>query len=245
MTNPDNPQNQPPQGGQQSSPPLSKREARANAASAKAYQKGQRNWFMRHKILSVIGVVIIVGILATAFGGGGSDGASNNASKKASDNAAVTTSAATGSAAPSSESAPAPTTEAAPAAPGVGTPVSDGDFEFTVTKVDPGVSEIGTSPLTKKAQGKFVLVYMTVKNNGNSQAFFDVTAQKMMDQQGRELTADAGAGIYVDPNDVLAQINPGNTVKGILVYDIPADSVPTSIKVHDSFLSGGATIKLS
>lgn len=247
MTNPENPQNQPfesvrqaqpPQGGQQWGQPMSKQEARANAAAAKAYQKGQRNWFLRHKILSVVGILIILGIIGGAIGGGKSGSSSNNAAAPA-----VPTS--TGGVAPSSKAAPAPTTAAAPAASGIGTPVSDGDFEFTVTKVNPGVSSIGTSPITKQAQGQFVLVYMTVKNNGKSQAFFDVTAQKMMDQQGRELTADAGAGFYVDPKNVLAQINPGNTVKGIVVYDIPADSVPTSIKVHDSFLSGGATIRLA
>lgn len=92
-----------------------------------------------------------------------------------------------------------------PPAPGIGTPVSDGDFEFTVTEVEPGVAKIGTAPLSTTAQGQFVLVHMTVTNNGKSQALFDVTSQKMFDQQGRELTADAGAAIYVDPENVLAQ----------------------------------------
>lgn len=53
--------------------PMSKQDAKAQAAAAKAYSKAQRNWFARHKILTALGALIVVGIIATATGGGGSD----------------------------------------------------------------------------------------------------------------------------------------------------------------------------
>jgi len=129
-------------------------------------------------------------------------------------------------------------------AAGIGTPVRDGKFEFTVTAVDPGKSTIGTGSISKTAQGQFVLVHVTVRNIGNQQQSFDQSSQKMIDQQGRQLSPDTTAGVYVDPNNFLAQINPGNSVEGLLVYDIPKDAVPTKLQLHDSPFSGGVTVQL-
>ncbi len=42
----------------------------------------------------------------------------------------------------------------------------------------------------------------------------------------------------------LNEINPGNTVKGMLVFDMPKDAKPTSIELHDSPFSGGVTLRL-
>jgi len=128
-------------------------------------------------------------------------------------------------------------------AAGIGTPVRDGEFEFTVTAVDPGKSTIGTGSISKTAQGQFVLVHVTVRNIGNQQ-YFDESSQKMIDQQGRQLSPDTTAGVYVDPNNFLAQINPVNSVEGLLVYDIPNDAVPTKLQLHDSPFSGGVTVQL-
>jgi hypothetical protein len=52
--------------------PMSPKEAKAQAAAAKAYAKGQRNWFMRHKFLSAFGALIVIVIIAVATGSGGS-----------------------------------------------------------------------------------------------------------------------------------------------------------------------------
>lgn len=74
MTNPNEPSfpgngpQQPGSGGPQE--PMSKQEARARAAADKAYRNGQQNWFARHKILTAIGAVVVLGIVATALGGG-------------------------------------------------------------------------------------------------------------------------------------------------------------------------------
>jgi hypothetical protein len=40
------------------------------------------------------------------------------------------------------------------------------------------------------------------------------------------------------------EINPGNQVDGIVVFDIPEDAVPASLRLHDSFLSGGVEVAL-
>jgi hypothetical protein len=60
----------------QPTPPMNKKDARANAAAAKAYSKSQRNWFMRHKILTALAALIVI-IIAVSAGGGGSEDDTN------------------------------------------------------------------------------------------------------------------------------------------------------------------------
>ena len=49
--------------------------------------------------------------------------------------------------------------------------------------------------------------------------------------------APQGATWYSD-------INPGNSVEGIIVFDIPKDQIATSAQLHDSAYSNGVKISL-
>ncbi|MGY1709089.1 DUF4352 domain-containing protein [Geodermatophilus sp. SYSU D00758] len=131
------------------------------------------------------------------------------------------------------------------AAAGIGTPVRDGKFEFTVTGVDCSQTELGTAPITTTAQGVFCIVSLNVSNIGNEAQYFDASSQVALDAQGREFSADSGAGIYIgDANSFLEQLNPGSAVDGQLVYDVPAGTQLTDIELHDSPFSGGVTVSL-
>lgn len=128
--------------------------------------------------------------------------------------------------------------------PGVGTPVRDGKFEFTVTKVETGVSSIGESFMAEEPDGQFVLVHITVKNIGDeSQTLFD-SEQTLKDGQGRSFDTDSAALFAMDDNIWMEDINPGNSMKGTLVYDMPSDAEPAEIELHDSMFSGGVTVSL-
>lgn len=197
-------------------PPLSKRDAKAQLAAAKAYSKSQRSWLARHKVLTGLGAIVVVIVVVIVAVSAGSSTKSSSTQIGAGSSAAA----------------------------GIGTPVRDGKFEFTVTAGDPGKATIGTAPLTATAQGKFVEVHLSIKNIGTKQQLFDQTSQKMLDQQGRELSSDPTSAVYVDSGSFLAQINPGNSIKGILVFDVPKDAVPTKLELHDSAFSGGVTVQL-
>ena len=142
------------------------------------------------------------------------------------------------------ESKPSPKEE--PQAAGVGDPVRDGKFEFTVTKVEAGVAEIGDEYFGEKAQGQFVLIHMKVKNIGDEvQTFYggNVTA---FDADEREFSSDTEAAFYLDEsNSFFNDINPGNAAKGIVVFDIPKDTKIAALELHDSFFSGGVTVAVS
>ena len=131
-------------------------------------------------------------------------------------------------------------------AAGVGDAVRDGKFQFTVTKVKTGVKHIGDEYLGTKAQGQFVLVYVTVENVGDEAQYFDGSSQTLVDGEGREHSADSGAAIYLkDSESFLNEINPGNKVKATVVFDIPKGAVPAAIQLHDSMFSGGVEVSLA
>ncbi|MFO7189836.1 MAG: fumarylacetoacetate hydrolase family protein [Pseudomonadota bacterium] len=77
--------------------------------------------------------------------------------------------------------------------------------------------------IRKKEKGQFVLVYVTVRNTGDRARTFDAGNQKLIDTSGREFQADSEAVIAMgeESKSFLEEINPGNGVNGILVFDVP------------------------
>jgi len=122
-------------------------------------------------------------------------------------------------------------------------PARDGKFEFTVTKLECGKPSVGTA-LVEKAQGEFCIIDVTVKNIGTEAQSFDGSSQKAYDAAGTQFSNDNVAEIALggDTNTFLEQINPGNQVKGRLVYDVPKGTTIAAIELHDSFLSAGVKI---
>ncbi|MEV4719858.1 DUF4352 domain-containing protein [Micromonospora noduli] len=129
----------------------------------------------------------------------------------------------------------------------IGQPARDGKFEFTVKSTKCGVAKIGNDMLGQKAQGQFCLVTVNVKNIGKEAQMFDGSSQKAYAADGTEYSADSGAAIYANKNaeTFLNDINPGNQVNGVVVFDIPKNVKLTKLELHDSMFSGGVTVALS
>jgi hypothetical protein len=180
------------------------------------------NWFARHKILSVVGALIVVGIIASAAGGG------SKPTKT------------------SSSDSPKPAAAATIAK--IGEEADDGKFAFTVTSVKCGEPTVTDSSgyLTKTAQGQYCLLTLSVKNIGDKQQLFSESDQKLLNATSQQYSPDSTATLYNSSNsDVfLSEINPGNTVSGVLVYDIPVGQTPVTAELHDSSLSGGVKVSL-
>ncbi|PZR55012.1 DUF4352 domain-containing protein [Xylanimonas oleitrophica] len=228
-----------PQPGQTAAP--TQADLKRQVREAKAVAKANRSWFGRHKVLTALGAVAVVAVVA-AIGSGGDDAPAapgTTASVAAGTDGTDTVDAAAET--PAEAPAEAPAEQSA----GVGTAVRDGKFEFTVTAVEPGVAQVGDEFLNKAPQGQFVLVHLTVANIGDRAQMFYDDAQKAYDAAGRQFSADTEAGIYLeDSNAFLKEINPGNTVEGILVFDVPTDVTLASLELHDSLFSGGVTVAL-
>ncbi|MFE9749320.1 DUF4352 domain-containing protein [Saccharothrix saharensis] len=135
--------------------------------------------------------------------------------------------------------------EAAHGAP-MGTSVRDGKFEFTVQGAEKR-ARVGTGDfLTRAAQGEFLLVRMTVKNIGDQPQSFFGENQKAFDASGRQYSADSAAAVYLaDAKSLYEEINPGNQVAGVVVFDVPAGTGIVKVELHDSAFSDGAAVVLA
>lgn len=186
------------------------------------------NFFKRHKILTVILAIIVIGIAASAAGGGGKN--TNNTAKS------------TNSSSTSNSNAKTSTTAK------IGETARDGKFEFVIKSIkcgEPSVTAAG-GYLSKTAQGQYCLIAISVKNIGDKQQLFMESDQKLLNANNVEYSADSTATLYNSNNsDVFVnQINPGNTVEGTIVYDIPKDQTPVTAELHDSSFSNGVKITL-
>lgn len=180
-------------------------------------------------ILTIIGVVVLaclLGSIIAALAGGGSKPKSHLERQPA------TTAAA---------SAPAAATTAAKAAgPGLGSKVRDGKFQFVATNLECGVDIPNVNP-----QGQYCSVDLAITNiSKQPQYFFDVN-QFAIGSKGEKYAADGTAGISANLKQAAiwsSQINPGNSISGKVVWDIPKAGKIVRFELHDSALSGGVKI---
>ncbi|HZU94997.1 MAG TPA: DUF4352 domain-containing protein [Microbacterium sp.] len=133
-----------------------------------------------------------------------------------------------------------------PTTPGLNVPVTVGSFEFTALSAADIGTTIGTSPLSQTAQGTYFQVDLSVANIGDSAQTFLVNYVTLKDAAGRTYDADPTAGIYLSTaaDTWVSSINPGNSVQGPVVFDLPAGTVPTELIVTDSLIGNGTSINL-
>jgi uncharacterized protein DUF4352 len=195
----------------------------------------RKSWPRRHKILTVLGAAfgLLIAVIIIGVAAGGTSTPSGTPAASAPATAATS---------PSTRPPSAP-----PKAAGIGTPVRDGKFQFTVTSVTSAKSA-GDSVLGQTAQGQYAVVHITVTNIGSAAQTMDDSVQYVYDSQGRKFSADSTADLYANgtANSVfLNQINPGNSVHGLIYFDIPANDKAVSAQLHDSAFSGGVTVNLT
>jgi hypothetical protein len=130
---------------------------------------------------------------------------------------------------------------------GLNQPARDGKFEFNVSKVGCGIPTIGQPPASLNAQGQFCEAHMTVKNIGNQAQVLDASAQKAFNASGQTYDANGAADPYLGDtgNAFLNNINPGNTISGIVVFDIPKNQSIAKLQLHDSAFSDGVNVTVS
>ena len=128
----------------------------------------------------------------------------------------------------------------------IGEKATDDDYQFTVTKIKCGVSRVGDSYNNEKAQGQFCLVSMRIKNVGNDAINFSSENQALVDTKGKNYSPDDEAWIYLDDSDVWGEINPGNTLKTVVPFDVPKKTEPDHLLLKAGVwgASDGVMVKL-
>ncbi|GIP46389.1 hypothetical protein J45TS6_48480 [Paenibacillus sp. J45TS6] len=168
--------------------------------------KDQRNWFMRHKIMTFIGAIIILVIVVNMGGGSGEE-------KVAATNGDVSTKQ----------------TEKTDTIYNVGDTVKDKQLELTVTKFEE-LDEIGDpSFLGKKASdgGTLVAIQYTMKNVSDEPVgMFSYPSVNLVDEKGTKYDSDIdGTSAYavetkIDDSKVFSDLNPDISVSSVEVYEV-------------------------
>ena len=161
--------------------------------------KDQRNWFMRHKIMTFIGAIILLAIIGSALSGGNDTANKQEAKNKAynvgdvvkTDNVEVTI-----------------------------TKFEEkdviGDPKFLGKKASEGATLVGVQYKMKNVSDKPV-------------GAFDYPPINLVDEKGTKYDADVDASAAyatetgIDNSKILSDLNPGITVTGTDVYEISKD----------------------
>ena len=88
---------------------------------------------------------------------------------------------------------------------------------------------------------------MEVANIGTEAQSLDDSAQFVFDASWRKFSASTAADIGLNAAGgapILEDINPGNSVTGVIAFDLPAGDTAVKAELHDSPFSGGVTVRL-
>ncbi len=139
------------------------------------------------------------------------------------------------------------TSQEAAAVAGVGDAVRDGKFEFVVKSVDCGKTVLGNNEfLREEAQGEFCILDVSVKNIGDVPQTFSGSDQLVFNEAGQKYNNDLSAefALDADGDTWLEEINPGNSLTGKIVFDVPKGTELVKAELHDSAFSNGVDVEL-
>lgn len=188
----------------------------------------QRNFFGKHKIITGILALIIIGGIGSAMGGGGNKNTATSAPVPAQKTA-------------SSTSQSKPTDQAKPAE--LSNEGVSSNVKIVVTSFQSADSVGDNQYDIAKAQGVFKIVKIALTNNQKDAITVDSNSFKLIDDQGREFSDSSEAQTALmsssnsdQQNFFLKQINPGITISGEVIFDVPKDAKGFKLKA-----SGGMT----
>ncbi len=102
---------------------------------------------------------------------------------------------------------------------------------------------MGTAPLTKKANGVYCLVSITIASAGNTDADFNPFFQEATDSAGKTYLPDFPAIVLMQDASGLGDPVPaGGSISAVLPYDVPTGTTLASIELHESFSSAGVKL---
>lgn len=184
-----------------------------------------RNIFLGvvYGIFGVVAVIFAIGVLAVLLLGGGGDGGANGGQQAA---------APTGT--PTPESAP---THGMNESFVVGSGAKQ--VRYTVTDVRTQ-GAVGGLYGSEEAAGEFVIVRIQIENVGDESFQLSSNVFHLVDEQERTYDTDPDAMVYLDNSMSYEQVNPGLTIEGVVVFDVPPDQQERWLRVDPAGIFSGA-----
>jgi hypothetical protein len=220
-----------------------KRQAKADTAAEKARAKAERPWFKKKRFIIPLALLLLIIIISVTSSGGEDEDA------PAEDEAAETAPAEDEAATAEDETATAEDEAAGEeeaVTTGIGSPARDGSFEFTVNSFECGETTVGDEFFEEEAQGQYCLMSVRVENIGDSAQLFSADNQYVFNEEGTQYSASFEATFANNPegDELFTEINPGNAVEGVVVFDVPESAELAYAELHDSPFSGGVRVEL-
>ena len=126
----------------------------------------------------------------------------------------------------------------------LGTPVRDGNLEFVVSSVRCGVPQVGSGLVKRTADGQYCLADVRATNVKNDARTLYEPFQKLVDSAGHKHSADLTMRVVFRDQTIWDKIQPGQRVRGTMVFDIPKNASATALELHDGIASGGVTVRI-
>jgi len=149
-----------------------------------------------------------------------------------------------------SDSSEEETAEAPQAAPAkIGDTVTDKDLAFTVTNVTTAKT-LGNSFTSTDAQGTFHVITIKIENQAKETKTIDSSMLQIKDSEGRtfdrSIEGQSSKGLSEGKVDLfLQQVQPGLSVTGEIVFDLPDNVADPRLLVKGSLFSSGKEIRLT
>ncbi len=170
------------------------------------------NWFMKHKILSVIGLFIIIGVIASSGKSQTatkvSDASSNNKTTSATKEQTVFK---------------------------VGDVISFDGKKVTVVSVERNWNT-GNEYIKPQSGNEFVEVQLTIENDSNNQISYNTFDWKIQDSQG--VIKDISSNTYIaDGNLGSGNLAANGKVSGVLIFEVTNGDKGLVLQYNPSFWS--------
>lgn len=203
--------------------------------------KDQRNFFMKHKILSGILILVLIGTIGGALGGGDEE------LKPSGGSDATQTADVTDTKSKEVEEEPAEVEEEIYQ---IGDAFTSGDLGFVIDSVEEKDKFTSDNQFIKDVttEGKFISVTAKITNNDSKARTISSMQFKLIDNQDREFEASNTMELMMildDKNLFLEEVNPGMSRTGIFVFEVPTDIEEYSLQVGSGIgFAAGSSVKV-
>ena len=183
-------------------------------------QKPAKKKTLGEKIVIAIVIIVLIIIIRSHF--------DNNPNNRADDTNNSASSQSSSSTSPSADN----TTEYRK----IGDQIDVGNFSYVVNNIK-FTKTVGDEFTRKKADGIFLIVSVTFRNNDSKEHTLDNSFFKLTDDNGTEFesSTDGETALEMEGKETLflKQCNPNITKSGLLIFEVPEK------KIYDLHLSGG------
>ena len=110
--------------------------------------------------------------------------------------------------------------------------------------VECDVPSIGRPGFLREADGAYCLIPVEVRNIGRESRQLNEWQVALHDSAGERHNADVAARWFLEQGNLWESVDPGASVQGTMVFDIPAGAQPVRLEFHDTLLSSGVELEL-